>query len=400
MKNYIDTFIDEMSEFSAEGYEGQARLPFTEESVRAYRYIIEKMRDLGLEVHCDRYGTIQGHMEGRDPGSLIIGSHYDTVYNGGRFDGVAGIACGLAVVKYFKDKGFLPEKSIDVLAFNDEEGVRFTQGFMSSKVIAGIYPLSESFDKQTGQPLDELASMGMYGDEEISLKTSLKNAEGYIEVHIEQGAILENEGRELGLVTNINGIERFFVNVGGSCGHSGTTPMSYRSDALIAACQLILELQGIPGKYKDSVLTTGFMSVSPNAINTISDSVRFSVDARSPRAEDLAGMRQDIIDICRPKSLMFTKDNSVVLEHATKVPALPLDNSMTLAVEQAMKDTGVNYMPINSGAGHDSQIFAELTPTSMIFVPSRGGHSHRPDEFTDSRYIVQAVQVIAALLEK
>lgn len=238
--------------------------------IKYMKSIIDTMKSLGLEIYSDKYGTIQGHLTGKSEESMIIASHYDSVVNGGKYDGMAGIAVELAVVDYFVSNYITPKYSIDVLALNDEEGVRFNQSFLSSKVVTETVKEADIFDKETKKPLIDLIALNLYGSDKISLTATLKNAKRYMEVHIEQGMILENNNLDIGLVENIVGIKRYFITVKGSSGHAGTTPMEYRSDALVTATKLIADLQSIPNKYKDSVFTIGYMNVSPNAINVMS----------------------------------------------------------------------------------------------------------------------------------
>lgn len=390
----LENFIQYIAKFSDQSYEGVTRLPFTKESQQAFLSIMDTMKSLGLEVYSDKYGTIQGHFTGKSEESIIIASHYDSVVNGGKYDGMVGVAVGLAVVDYFVSNHIVPKYSIDVLALNDEEGVRFNKGFLSSKVVTETLQEVDVFDKETKTPLIDLVALNLYGSDTISLTTTLKNAKRYIEVHIEQGMILENNNLDIGLVENIVGINRYFITVKGSSGHAGTTPMEYRSDALVSATKLITDLQAIPKKYKDCVFTVGYMNVSPNAINVIPDTVVFSIDTRSPNIEDLKQIEKDIKQICNQNS-----NHSISIQRTTNIKPISLLNEQTTELKKSIENCSISYMPINSGAGHDSQIFSEFMPTSMLFVPSHLGYSHRPDEYTDIKYIEKSVEILCDFLK-
>ena len=388
----IEKIINTLSEFS-DNEAGVTRLPFTVSSINAFNYVQTIMKKIGLVTYSDKYGTIQGHLSGKIKDSIIIASHYDSVINGGKYDGIVGIVVGLAVADYFISNKILPNYSIDIWALNDEEGVRFNQGFLSSKAITNTLNDNEIFDNKTKIPLSKFLEKNLYGNDNISLKTTLKNARGYVETHIEQGIILEKGNYDLGLVQNIVGIKRFYITVIGESGHAGTIPMKYRSDALVKASQLITKIYDIPFKYEDSVLTIGYLNVSPNAINIIPHKVTFSIDIRSSDIIKLNQIEKDIENIINKNN-----NKDIIIEKSTNVLPVSLLNEQTNGLEEIIKKYKVNYIPINSGAGHDSQIFSEFLPTSMLFVPSQKGYSHRPDEYTDVKYINKAIDVLCKYL--
>lgn len=390
----INNFIDVLARFSADN-DGVTRLPFTAASKAAFEYIKSEMNSLGLKVFSDKYGTIQGHLDGKKEESIIIASHYDSVINGGKYDGVAGIAVGLAVIDYFISNHIVPSYSIDIIALNDEEGIKFNSGFTSSKAITETLKEISVVDNE-GNTLSELCLLNLYGNDDITLSSTLKNTKGFIEVHIEQGCILENNHCEIGIVDNIVGIKRYHVMVKGSSGHAGTTPMEYRSDALCSACKIICDLQTIPEKYPDMVLTVGYMKVSPNAVNVIPDNVVFSIDVRTPNTGDF-----DIIDYEIKKVCGCNPCNTFIkIETGTNIKPVQLLNKQTSTLEQSVCKSVNKYMHINSGAGHDSQIIAPFVPTSMLFVPSHLGYSHRPDEFTEERFLFDAAKILCDFFQE
>ena len=398
-KFIISDFIDKMSTFSVNN-EGVTRLPFTNESKLAFDYIVKQMKDIGLKVFSDKYGTIQGHLAGHKKESIIIGSHYDSVINGGKYDGIVGIAVGLSIADYFISNNIKPEYSIDILALNDEEGVRFNTGFTSSKAITGNLNELNIYDKNNNETLQTLLHQQMYGNSSITLSNTLKDSKKFIEVHIEQGSILEDNKCDIGIVDSIVGIKRYYVTVCGSSGHAGTTPMQYRSDALVAASKMIYDLSMIPDNYKDMVLTVGSMNVYPNAINIIPSEVKFSIDVRSPYKEDLSIVDNDIRKVCNTPIKEFPYNILVKIEKSTDISPVLLDKVEIKKIEKIVKNYTIKYQHIHSGAGHDAQIFASHIPTSMLFVPSHLGYSHRPDEFTEIEYINKAVMILCDFLNK
>ena len=390
----VNKFIDELSRYSS-GSEGVTRLPFTQESSEAFNYIKKTMTDLGLSVFTDKYGTVQGHLDGEIDKSIIIASHYDSVKSGGKYDGVLGIAVGLAVADYFLTNKIKPKFGINILALNDEEGVRFNKGFLSSKAITDTLNINDIRDKESGETLEKLLKYNLYGNDEITLSTTLSDAIKFIEVHIEQGFQLEGLLKDIGIVDNIVGIKRFHVTVCGFSGHAGTTPMEYRSDALVAACKIITDLQNVPQAYEDLVLTVGYMSVSPNAINVIPGSVHFSIDVRSANQKDLDEAEKWIKHICLNNSATnFPSNNSVMFERNVDLGVTSLSKKLGNALEEVVKEFTPDYLHMNSGAGHDSQIFAPFMETAMLFVPSHLGISHNPKEYTEEKYINKVTGVL------
>ncbi len=393
----LGVFIEELSKFSAEG-PGVTRVPFTKESRQGWEYICQTMEDIGLIVKTDAYGTVLGHLNGQKKESVIIGSHYDSVVQGGKYDGVAGIAIGLAVAAYFVRNGISPVYSLDILATNDEEGGTFTNGFLSSKYMCGMLQEEECKSAMTGKTLKEFLAEQWYtksgkGTDDLRLETALKDVVQYIEPHIEQGGILWDSQEQIGIVKHIVGITRLYVTVSGVSNHTGTTSMDKRKDAMVAASQMICSIPDLVRPYQGAVATVGQISCNPNSSNVIPGQVKFSVDIRSANNDDMENLAKDIRD-------MVTRESIHGFDIVQWEPelAIPMNNELVKRMEKICKKQGISYRIMNSGAGHDAQLFARKLDTVMLFVPSENGISHNPKEFTRTEDMEQAVKILTSYL--
>ena len=391
----IEQFIAEMAKFTDEP--GRiTRLPFSDSFYCANRYVRQVMSEIGLSVSYDKYGTICGHLEGQIKQSIIIGSHYDTVVNAGKYDGIVGIAVGLAVADHYIRNDITPYYSLDILALNDEEGVRFNNGFLSSKVICG-YDVSDYKEKQTNKPLGEFIRVETGGTtENIKLDTLLNNAAQYIEVHIEQGSTLSMENKKIGIVDSIVGIKRATISLLGQSGHAGTTPMGIRSDSLVAASKIISHIPEIMKKYDGAVCTVGNIQNEPNTVNTIPCKTTFSLDIRSSNEETINEIFQEICSYCRSEEISgFPNSVRSMIDVSLAEHPIMMNEKIIGKLESIIFNKSIPYKILSSGAGHDAQIFATKLPTAMIFVPSlNGGISHHPDERSDKEDILRCVDVL------
>ncbi len=394
----MEEFLENLGKWSEEG-PGVTRLPFTEASRGAWEYICQTMEELGLTVKTDAYGTILGHLEGERPESVVMGSHYDSVVQGGSYDGAVGIAVGLGVAAYFTKQGKKPPVSLDILAANDEEGVTFANGFLSSKCVCGLLNEDDFQNPNTGKTLKQCLEEGWYegsgrGKDDIRLATGLSHGAWYIEPHIEQGGILWENETTIGIVSHIVGITRLYVTVPGISNHAGTTPMSSRQDALVISSRIISRIPELALKYKGAVATVGQIECSPNVINVIASRVSFTVDIRSASDEDRRRLAKDI----RELSLLECGGKAEIAQ-GLDVAAVPMNPEMTARMEGICREKNISYQIMPSGAGHDAQIFAGFLDTAMLFVPSRDGISHSPEEYTRAGDIELAAEILVSYLE-
>lgn len=356
------------------------------------------MEDIGLIVKTDAYGTVLGHLDGQKKESVIIGSHYDSVVQGGKYDGVAGIAIGLAVAAYFVRNGINPVYSLDILATNDEEGGTFTNGFLSSKYMCGMLQEEECKSAMTGKTLKEFLAEQWYtksgkGTDDLRLETALKDVVQYIEPHIEQGGILWDSQEQIGIVKHIVGITRLYVTVSGVSNHTGTTSMDKRKDAMVAASQMICSIPNLVRPYQGAVATVGQISCNPNSSNVIPGQVKFSVDIRSANNDDMENLAKDIREMVMRESI----HGFDIVQWEPEL-AIPMNNELVKRMEKICKKQGISYRIMNSGAGHDAQLFARKLDTVMLFVPSENGISHNPEEFTRTEDMEQAVKILVSYL--
>jgi len=349
----------------------------------------------GLVVKIDRIGNIFAlwrAAETPDAKPLMLGSHIDTVIDAGIYDGCYGVLAGLEVIETLKETGFVPRQPLVVAAFTNEEGVRFAPDMMGSLVYAGGLPPEEALTVKgtDGSRLgDELARIGYSGEEE----PGFLQPEAYLELHIEQGPILEREGFAIGAVENLQGISWQRITLAGVANHAGTTPMAMRHDAGHAAACVIAFLHDRAATSKSgTVATVGTMEFEPNAINVIPSRAVFTVDLRDPDEERLKAEEQALADYLA--ALADTTGVTISVECLARFEPVKFDQGLVADIEAAAKGRGLGVRRMTSGAGHDAQMMARIAPAAMIFVPSIGGISHNPKEFTPETDLVAGANVL------
>ena len=340
------------------------------------------MREAGLTVSIDALGTVVGRYESTTPGApaLLLGSHIDTVRDAGRYDGALGIIAGLvAVEKLSKHSETLPF-AIEVVAFGDEEGVRFPTTLTSSRALAGNFDpaVLELCDAEGVSLRKALIAFGCDPAAIAGIARSRKKVLAYVEVHIEQGPVLESAGLPVGVVTAINGVRRLVVVVIGEAGHAGTVPMRLRRDALTAAAEMVLAIERIGNSLPNSVATVGQMNVLPCAVNVIPGSVQFTIDVRSPEDTHRDAATEEITRSIRKIAADRQVEVSISTMH--EAPATACSPVMVNALSRAITNFGFATRLLPSGAGHDAMAIAKLCPIGMLFVRCAGGISHNPKE--------------------
>ena len=363
------------------------------------------MRAAGLLAHIDALGSVVGRLDGADPSApaLLIGSHIDSVVDAGRYDGNLGVVLGIVVAEALRSEGIVPSCPIEVLAFGDEENVRFPTNLSTSYALAGRYDPAWL----DGRDADGIAlrdALVQFGGDPLGIAALARDPSryrGYLEVHIEQGPQLEARGLPVGIVSAINGSTRARAHVIGEAGHAGTVPMTMRRDALAAAAEMIGIVERASSTRTDTVATVGVAQVQPGAINVIPARVDFTLDARSPDDVVRHAMVQDIVREC--EAAAQRRGVSFTLEPFTDSPATPMDRDLTARLEEAVRSIGVEPMRLASGAGHDAVAMADLCPSAMLFVRCKGGISHHPaesitveDADAAARVLLEAVKRIVA----
>ncbi|MBD2839846.1 Zn-dependent hydrolase [Pseudomonas sp. JM0905a] len=371
--------------------DGRTRIALTDADKEGRDQLLRWMEALELDIRIDRIGNIFGTLraEGDQQAPLMIGSHIDSVANAGALDGCYGVLAGLAVVRAFREAGVLPSRPITVAAFTNEEGVRYQPDMMGSLVHAGGLDVDLALNTPgtDGTRLgDELARIGYAGDLEPG---SLVPHE-YLELHIEQGPILEAEGVQIGVVENLQGISWQQVTVKGSANHAGTTPMHLRHDAASVAATAITHLRAIA--VDGTLATVGCLRLEPNLINVIPRKAVFTVDLRDPDETRLQAAEKRLADILA--HLAETEGIEIHSEQLVRFEPVVFDSDLASAIAASASRLGLSHRYMTSGAGHDAQMIARIAPAAMIFVPSQGGVSHNPREHTSDELLLAGADVL------
>jgi N-carbamoyl-L-amino-acid hydrolase len=373
--------IEELGAIGATPRGGLTRLALTDDDRRGRDLMVRWMREAGLRVTVDQMGNIFGERPGAERlPPVMIGSHIDSVPTGGKYDGQLGVLCGLETIRALEQHGIRTRHPVTLAIFTNEEGARFQPAMIASGVMAGKIPLEDAYnarDKDGLRLVDELERIGYLGAEPCVPRPF----RAYLELHIEQGPCLEEEGLAVGVVDGIVAIAWSRLTIEGVQDHAGPTPMRIRHDALVAAAEVVTGVRRIARELGgDLVTTVGNLTVRPNIVNAIPGAVTLSIDMRDPRDETLDRARplldRVVREACEREGVRGT------LEHYWRVPYTPFAPDVVAAVERAAKASGARYRHILSGAGHDAQYMAAIGPAGMIFVPSRDGRSHCEEEFT------------------
>ena len=397
MTNYeAATIIDEIYEVSKDEVGALTRFPFTEPWMRAQIYLKEWFEKLGFETFFDQAGNLHGRI-GPKGDTILTGSHVDTVRNGGKYDGLYGVVgSALAASRLYKKHG-APTVAIEVVAFAEEEGTRFPYNFWGSKALVGDVDWATVKNLQDREGIsmeDALKSCGFSYTQDCAKRTDIKS---FVELHIEQGGVLEAEGLEIGVVTSIVGYKKFNVEIFGEANHAGTTPMPYRKDAGFSSAKIISELIKRAKEYGEPLVTTiGQIEFRPNLANVVPSYAQFSLDMRHTDGELLNRFQAEAEAII--ERITAEDQTTFNFQAIFNDPPIPMDDAIMDTILKACENQDVKYRKIHSGAGHDAQIVSRIAPVGMIFVPSRGGISHNPNEFTEPAELEKGVGVLEEAL--
>lgn len=379
------------------------RLYLTPEHRRAADLMAHWMREAGLSVREDALGTVRGRLEtaGGARRTLVLGSHIDTVIDAGRFDGMLGVVAAIVAADDLRRRAVPLPFALEVCAFGDEEGVRFPTTLLGSAALAGVLDPAD-LDRTDAGGVSVRAALRAYGcdpDAAAAARIPAEEAVGYLEVHIEQGPVLEREGCPLGVVTAIAGATRGVVTITGEAGHAGTVPMALRRDALVAASEFVLAVEAIgrAGAADELVATVGRLAVRPGAVNVVPGAVELSFDVRAasdpPRREAIAALGTAAADIAARRGVGI----DVAVTHDRDTAACAPAIIETIA--EAVASLGLPARRLMSGAGHDGQAMALATGIGMIFVRCRGGISHNPAEYAAPEDIGLSVAALVRAVE-
>ena len=404
MTKRIAENLEHLKQFTSTPNKGCTRLPFTKEARQAADYIKTIMEQAGLEVKEDEAGNVFGFIYGTDTSlpCVMMGSHFDSVVNGGDYDGIAGVICAVEVARQLKERNIKLKRTFVVAAFCDEEGMRFGTGYFGSGAMLGnrTPEYCRTFtDKNDVSIYDAMVEYGL-DPEKIENAKWEDNSIGYfVEAHIEQGPILHAENIEIGLVDCIVGIDRYMITVHGRSDHAGTTPMNMRLDAVDAATKVISKIADWARETNDgSVATVGYIKTIPGGMNIVAEACEFTVDIRSRTVENLKKISAKLHDAVQHE--VKAMGGSFDIQNKLAITPVNLYQPMLNMMEESCKKHNFSYRYMHSGAGHDALEIGQVVPTAMLFVPSVDGRSHCMVEHTEYAHFGNAALIMTELAEK
>ena len=390
----VQDLVEWLAAFGGTSEGGVTRLLYSKEWVQAQTALKIKMEETGFRTYFDNVGNLFGQIEGAENEVILTGSHVDTVIQGGKYDGAYGIIASYLAVKRLVERFGKPKKTIEVVSLCEEEGSRFPLTYWGSKNIVGDYtPITiEGMKDKNGVPFKQ--AMTEAGFPFLEYKTKKRSdIQHFVEIHIEQGSVLEKSHMDLGLVSHIVGQKRFTITLTGESNHAGTTPMTERKDALVCAANSISELTAIAkAEYPSLRITTGQLIAKPNVPNVIAGNVNFTLDIRHHELAVLEAFCKRATQLLQ--QLAVKSGIEIEIDLWTDISPVPLNTKLHDELEKKLAAKGLKYTAMVSGAGHDAQVFGEYIPTTMLFVPSKNGISHSPLEYTDTSKLEIGVTVL------
>lgn len=394
--------LESLAAITDTDHPGWTRQVFSHPYRASREHVAGLMRSAGLEVSTDGAGNVVGRLEGRSPTlpPLVTGSHTDTVHGGGRFDGMVGVVGGIEVARLLREGGMRLEHDLLVVDFLGEEANPFGLSCIGSRAISGQLTAEhlDRTDAESDRTLgDAMRDFGLDPDEALRTSWAPHSIHGYLELHVEQGPLLERSGAQVGAVTAIAGIERLLARFAGRADHAGTMPMTGRHDALIAAAEAILTIEREAcGAPIHGVSTTGRIESSPGAFNIVPDTATIWAEVRSVDASWLTLARGRIAAQIAEQAA--ARGVETMLDWLNDQPPVPTAPAIQDVVGRSASELGLSWEAVPSGAGHDAAHMTHLGPLGMVFVPSVGGRSHVPEEWTEHDDVARGVDVLLAAL--
>ncbi|MED3876937.1 Zn-dependent hydrolase [Lysinibacillus capsici] len=369
---------------------GINRFSFTPEEKQAIELVTTYMEQAGMNVTIDAVGNLIGtYGEGNE--TIMLGSHIDTVPEGGKYDGALGVLAAIEVVHTMHEQELIPFKKIQVVAFKDEEGTRFGFGLLGSSAMAGLLTEEQlQHTDEAGISIEE-AMKDFHLSPYPLTQVHRNDIKAYLEMHIEQGKVLENEGLPVGVVTGIAAPLWLEVTVTGVSEHAGATPMPIRQDALTAASEMILAIEQLLTNTTDSVATVGKLTVSPNGTNVIPGKVTFSIDLRDIDENKVSALEQEIMQ--QLQQIAERRHVSLASKVLQRIKPAKTDALLQQQLTTSIEKQGIRPYSLISGAGHDAMNIAEIAPIGMLFVRSKDGISHNPLEYSSDEDIIVATNI-------
>jgi hydantoinase/carbamoylase family amidase len=395
----LEALLDDLARIGADpDGGGVSRLALTQDERRAHTMVGDLLGELGLDVRQDAIGnTLATRAGARGGPALALGSHLDSVPRGGRFDGAAGVAAMVEVMRLLEANAEVTHHPILGVAFTGEEGARFGEPCIGSKAVVGIWDdrdLAAVHDANGVTMAAAMESLGLDPSRITEARWDQRRVAAFFELHIEQGRVLEQDGISIGLLDMVSGSTRMWLTLTGRADHSGATPMMDRRDALTAAAEIALTVEGIASDpfHRGTRATVGRLDVQPNSITTIPGAVRMSVDVRDVDGDRLRRTAATVVDqarsICKRRAIEL--DVEVIADTSPTV----LSTWLRRIVRDACASLGLGNRVMSTGASHDAQIVARIVPSAMMLVPSRAGLSHVPEEWSSSTDVARGADLL------
>jgi allantoate deiminase len=391
----LQTDLEALAAFSEDG-PGVNRPAWSPALREAYDWTAARLRAAGLQAHVDPAGNLIGVWEAGAGTAVVVGSHLDSVPRAGRYDGTLGVLTALHAIERLRAAGFAPARPIWLVAFMDEEGTRFGAGMLGSRAFCGedVTPLLQRADPAGTTVATAMREFGV-DPGEVAAAAALDRVGAYLELHIEQGPVLDQTGIDIGVVTAIVGLVALHVTLHGQANHAGTTPMDGRRDALAAAARAVLAVRDV-ALAADVRATVGELEVRPGAYNVIAGEARLTIDLRAATGRALADAETAIRAALQ--KIADAEDVTLEIADGHRLAPVPMDPRLRAALDAAAAAEGASSVELVSGAGHDAMQLGRSRPTGMLFVPSRDGISHDPREHTDAADCQTGVRVLARAL--
>ena len=378
---------------------GRITRPFASDAMRrAHQYVREWMRQAGMTVARDNIGNLRGRYEGTGDATLLLGSHLDSVRDAGKYDGPLGVMVALAAVQRLHDDARQLPFAIEVLAFADEEGLRYGSTYLGSRAVAGTFDASD-LERTDSAGVTMAEAIRAFGGDPTRISDDRWGGDllGYCEVHIEQGPVLEARALPVGVVSAIAGQSRMLIELTGQAGHAGTVPMDRRRDALAAAAELVLAVEAAATTQPGLVATVGMLDVEPGVANVIPGRATLSLDVRHP--DDRVRIEACETLLARTRELAKRRKLAVEIRALSENAAVRCEPRLVSLLTQAVKNSKQQPLELTSGAGHDAVAISALTGACMLFVRCKGGVSHNPAESVTAADVLVAIDVLGRFLD-
>jgi len=397
MTSELPSDLAALTQFS-ETDRGVTRVAWSDELFSAYDWLSSRAAEAGLSSRIDAAGNLHLELRPKEGPRVMIGSHLDTVPHGGRFDGALGVLAGLEVARNLQREEVALPFPTSITAFMDEEGTRFGTTLFGSRAFVGENVSAYSQRKDAaGITLAQAMADHGYSAENLPDACNVSGVAAYLELHVEQGPVLDDEGAEIGIVTSIVGLVGLSVKLVGEANHAGTTPMHRRRDALVGAALIAHELRDLARRTSGMTANVGTIAVEPGGKNVVPGVCTFSVDVRAATPDGFATLDEDVHVILT--QIAAEERLGLEVSELYRLEPVVMDTGLVDILEQAAESAGAVHLKLPSGAGHDAMALGRHVPTAMFFVPSRGGISHSPEEDTSDEHCDLGADVLARALK-